>query len=175
MCCGRSRLVTGGLPTISHARPPPVALARVAMWSRPSHPVYALFGFSAMGRRAPVVSKLRRGSGCPRAGVFEGVATPSNGSMQGRAREGWGGGPLSLRCLGFRVSMVKRACAFTGGLSNLLSRPPSPITRAHASADKSHPCWRSTQTLTFSGLGFFEPSGLAQHSLSFSYRHTWTW
>ena len=48
-----------------------------------------------MGRRAPVVPKLRRGSGCPRAGVFEGVATPSNGSMEGRAQEGWGGGPLS--------------------------------------------------------------------------------
>ena len=49
-----------------------------------------------MGRRAPVVPKLRRGSGCPRAGVFEGVATPSNGSMEGRAREGWGGAPSRL-------------------------------------------------------------------------------
>ena len=76
---------------------------------------------------------------------------------------------------GFRVSMVKRACALTGGLSNLLSRPPSPFTRARASADKSHPRWRSTQTLTFSGLGFFEPSGLAQRLLSFSYRLARTW
>ena len=55
------------------------------------------FRLEKLGRRAPVVPKLRRGSGCPRAGVFEGVATPSNGSMEGRAREGWGGGPLSLR------------------------------------------------------------------------------
>ena len=71
--------------------------------------------------------------------------------------------------------MVKRTCAFTGGLSNLLSRPPSPFTRAHASADKSHPRWRSTQTLTFSGLGFFEPSGLAQRLLSLSSRLARTW
>ena len=65
-------------------------------------------------------------------------------------------------------------CAHGGAIQPAFTPPLTIHTRA-ASADKSHPRWRSTLTLTFSGLGFFEPSGLAQQPLSFSDRLTWTW
>ena len=64
---------------------------------------------------------------------------------------------------------------FHGGAIQPAFTPPLTIHRARASADKPHPCWRSTLTLNFSGLGFFEPSGLAQQPLSFSDRLARTW
>ena len=152
MCCGRSRLVTGGLPTISHARPPPIALARVAMWSRPSHPVYALFGFRVFSLK----TLLRAGphffspsSSC--------APTPhldfDTGRPQRREREpeGWSECRAGVRRDGGKENISPFSC-FNSGFRDALPAGPR---QGLDSAARSHGCFfaKTPTTLRYAGRG----------------------